>query len=169
VPLFLFGLLFITIAGGLFALGAALAAPSSSIGFRLRALMPNRAEQAPQRRPLKERLKDDLVEPLAAFIPASPRDLSHSRELLMMAGYREQRHVTLYNGIRVLLAIVILILCLATGIAEHRMFLVLAGVALAYVVPRFTLKRLISKRQLRIRLGLPDALDLAVICVEAGL
>jgi tight adherence protein C len=37
------------------------------------------------------------------------------------------------------------------------------------MIPRFMLKRIIRKRQLRVRLGLPDALDLTVICVEAGL
>jgi tight adherence protein C len=86
-----------------------------------------------------------------------------------MAGYREQRHVTLYHGIRILLAIVIVVLFLATGIAEHRFLFIVGGVGLAYIAPRFALKRMIAKRQLRIRLGLPDALDLAVICVEAGL
>jgi len=40
---------------------------------------------------------------------------------------------------------------------------------LGFILPRFLLKRAIKKRQLRIRLALPDALDLTVICVEAGL
>jgi tight adherence protein C len=156
-------------AASFFALGAALLAPSSSIGVRLRTLMPQQAEKKEQRRPLKDRVKDDLVEPLAAFLPTSARAVTHSREMLVMAGYREQRHLRLYNGVRVLLAIVILIVFLATGIAEHRFMFVLAGVGLAYIGPRFTLKRIIAMRQLRIRRGLPDALDLAVICVEAGL
>jgi tight adherence protein C len=169
VSLVLFGLLFITIAASFFALGAALTVPSSAIGVRLRALMPQRDEGVTQKRPLKERLKDDFVEPLAAFIPTSAKSMTYSRELLVMAGYREQRHIRLYQGSRALLAIIILIVFLATGIAEHRLMLVLAGVALAYVTPRFVLKRMIAKRQLRIRRGLPDALDLSVICVEAGL
>jgi tight adherence protein C len=41
--------------------------------------------------------------------------------------------------------------------------------ALGFLLPRFILKRMIRDRQNRIRLGLPDALDLTVICVEAGL
>jgi tight adherence protein C len=48
--------------------------------------------------------------------------------------------------------------------------MLLAGVTgLGFFVPRFILKRMIRDRQQRIRLGLPDALDLTVICVEAGL
>jgi tight adherence protein C len=169
VSLLLFGLLFITIAASFFALGAALVMPSSAIGLRLRTLMPHRADEAASKRSLKERLKDDLVEPLAAFIPTSPRAVSHSREMLVMAGYREQRHVRLYNGARVLLAIITVTVFLLTGLAEHRFMLIIAGLGLAYIGPRFVLKRMIAKRQLRVRRGLPDALDLAVICVEAGL
>ncbi len=40
---------------------------------------------------------------------------------------------------------------------------------LGFFIPRFWLKRKIKSRQHRITLGLPDALDLTVICVEAGL
>jgi len=40
---------------------------------------------------------------------------------------------------------------------------------LGFFLPRFALKRQIQNRQYRIRLGLPDALDLTVICAEAGL
>jgi tight adherence protein C len=41
--------------------------------------------------------------------------------------------------------------------------------AFGFFLPRFMLKRMIKQRQQRIKLGLPDALDLTVICVEAGL
>ncbi len=48
--------------------------------------------------------------------------------------------------------------------------LLMVGVfAFGFFIPRFLLKRKIKERQMRIRLGLPDALDLTVICVEAGL
>jgi tight adherence protein C len=38
-----------------------------------------------------------------------------------------------------------------------------------FFLPRFMLKRMITDRHRRIRLAMPDALDLTVICVEAGL
>jgi tight adherence protein C len=48
-------------------------------------------------------------------------------------------------------------------------FLLLGLAGFGFFLPRFILKRMIRDRQNRIRLGLPDALDLTVICVEAGL
>jgi tight adherence protein C len=47
--------------------------------------------------------------------------------------------------------------------------LLVSVTALGFFLPRFVLKRMIRDRQRRITLGLPDALDLTVICVEAGL
>ncbi|MGH9566466.1 MAG: type II secretion system F family protein, partial [Candidatus Angelobacter sp.] len=56
------------------------------------------------------------------------------------------------------------------AISGFNSLLLLVGVmAFGFFVPRIILKRLIRNRQMRIRLGLPDALDLTVICVEAGL
>ncbi|HSZ54266.1 MAG TPA: type II secretion system F family protein, partial [Tepidisphaeraceae bacterium] len=48
-------------------------------------------------------------------------------------------------------------------------FLIVGVPGLGFFLPRMILKRMIRNRQQRIRLGLPDALDLTVICVEAGL
>jgi tight adherence protein C len=47
--------------------------------------------------------------------------------------------------------------------------LLLGLTAFGFFLPRFMLKKKLQQRQLRIRLGLPDGLDLTVICVEAGL
>jgi tight adherence protein C len=49
------------------------------------------------------------------------------------------------------------------------MSLLICVPALGFFMPRFFLKRMIKDRQQRIRIALPDALDLTVICVEAGL
>src|SRR5881397_584591 len=97
-------LLFVTVALVVFSFGAAFYAPSSLLGRRLRALGWQRAE--PQEKPaFKERLEQAL-DPLSRALPLSPREVSRARKWLIQAGYREPRHLTIYVGARVLLALV---------------------------------------------------------------
>jgi tight adherence protein C len=162
----LFVILFLTTAAAVFCLGAAALAPSSTLGFRLRSLMPQK--QAPERGNLEHRF-EQLVERASEVLPKSPSEVSHTRALLMMAGYREKRHLAFYFGIRVLLGVGMLLFFLSTGLAGRNWVLIVTAIVAAYILPRFVLKRMIKARQLKIQLALADALDLSVICVEAGL
>ncbi len=54
-------------------------------------------------------------------------------------------------------------------IKENTMFWCLALAAVGYLLPDMWLTRAVKKRQKRIQKGIPDAIDLLVICVEAGL
>ena len=149
-----------------FSFGAAVYAPSSVLGTRLRALGSQRV-QLSQKPAFKDRLEQAL-DPLSKAIPLSPADVSRTRAWLIQAGYREPRHLTMYVGSRALAALFGLVLVIAaTG--GRSPFLLIGVTGLGFFLPRFFLKRLIRDRQQRIRLGLPDALDLTVICVEAGL
>jgi tight adherence protein C len=56
-----------------------------------------------------------------------------------------------------------------TGAYVDRPYLFAFALALGYMAPDFWLSRRVKRRQHRLRLSLPDALDLLVICVEAGL
>jgi len=159
-------LIFVTIALAIFAFGAAAYAPSSIIGSRLRSLSWNRP-QVPEKPAIKERIEQAL-DPFSKALPLSPDDSNRTRSWLIQAGYREQRHVTVYQGVRVLFAVIgFLSVALISGLKSPP--LLLGVTALGFFIPRFFLKRKISDRQTRIRLGMPDALDLTVICVEAGL
>src|SRR5205085_1466457 len=125
--------------------------------------------QRPQR-PAKPAFKDRLeqaLDPLSKAIPLSPSEVSRTRSWLIQAGYREQRHLTMYVGSRVLLALFLgAVAAFIPGVSPY----VVVGVAgFGFFIPRFVLKRMIRDRQTRIKLGLPDALDLTVICVEVGL
>jgi tight adherence protein C len=159
--------IFVTIALVVFFLGAAVVTPSSVLGARLRALggQPQRAETKP---PLRERF-EQVIDPLTKAVPLSPSDVSRTRGWLIQAGYRDPAHLNYYFGARVLGGVVGFILAVPFSQGFNNIAL-LAGVAgFGFFLPRFLLKRMIAARQQRIRLGLPDALDLTVICVEAGL
>lgn len=54
-------------------------------------------------------------------------------------------------------------------IASNRLFAMIALAGVGYLVPDMVLTRLITRRREKIRLGIPDAIDLLVICVDAGL
>jgi len=157
---------FVTIALAVFAFGAAVVSPSSVLGARLRAL-GGQQQTAEARPPMKERVERAL-DPLTRAIPLSPADVSRNRAWLIQAGLRDSRHVTYYLGSRILLAAAGFAgVALFTGFNNVPLLVGLAG--FGFILPRFVLKRMIRDRQMRIRLGLPDALDLTVICVEAGL
>jgi len=160
-------LLFLTTFAAILALGAATIAPTSALGFRLRSLMPGQTRE--HRTRIEDRFQEKVLDPLSNVVPNSPDEVSRTRAWLMQAGYRESKHLTFYFGIRILLAIVLLVVGLASGILTRQPYVLAALIAGAFIVPRFILKRMITHRQTSIRLALPDALDLAVICVESGL
>ena len=158
--------IFVAVALAIFAFGAAFYSPSSIIGQRLRSLSWQRP-QAQEKTAIKERLEQAL-DPLSKALPLSSDDTNRTRGWLIQAGYRESRHITAYQGIRVLFAAVGFISVLAiSGLNSPP--LLIGVTALGFFIPRFFLKRMINDRQSRIRVGMPDALDLTVICVEAGL
>jgi tight adherence protein C len=159
-------LVFLTLVVIVFAFGAATVAPSSVLGSRLREIGWQRpkTEAKPA---IRERIQQAL-DPLSRALPLSPTDVSQTRAWLIQAGYRDAQHVTIYRGLRVLFA--------ALGFVSVFLFsgfdspLLLCGMlAFGFFIPRFLLKKKLAERQRRLRLGLPDALDLTVICVEAGL
>ncbi len=159
---------FVTVALVVFAFGAAAVTPTSVLGARLRALGGQQV-QVPEKpvTKVKERLEQAL-DPISKAIPLSPSDVSRTRAWLIQAGLREPRHVSYYLGTRLVFAILGL-----AGVVVFSGFgslpLLVCVPAFGFFLPRFFLKRMIKDRQQRIRIALPDALDLTVICVEAGL
>lgn len=160
-------IVFLTVALVVFSFGAALASPTSTLGARLRSLA-FQPQARPQKPAMKERI-EQAIQPLSKAIPMSPADATKSRTWLMQAGFREERHQTVYVGVRVLFAIIGLAIVVASGVGLNSPPLLIGIPALGFLLPRFILKRLITRRQQNIRIGLADALDLTVICVEAGL
>jgi tight adherence protein C len=167
MPLILAIVVFVTVGLVVFSFAAAAVAPSSVLGARLRALGGQHTPQAEDKPALRERLERALA-PLSKAIPLSPGDVSRTRAWLIQAGFRDARHVTYYFGSRVALAFLGLAgVVLFSGF--NSLFMLVGVTGMGFFIPRFALKRMIKNRQQRIRLGLADALDLTVICVEAGL
>jgi len=104
------------------------------------------------------------------MLPKSQADVSIVQQRLIRAGYRNDAALKFFYGAKVIVPIALCLLVLATGLAHSNSFFVYAVVAgLGYLIPDFWLGRSITSRQASIRLGLPDVLDMLVICIEAGL
>jgi tight adherence protein C len=161
-------IVFLTVVAVIFLFGAAVSTPLSVLGERLRSLGGDGTKRAEEKPQMRERLQQAL-DPLSKALPLSADSASSTRLMLMQAGYRDPKSITFYTGLRVFGALLGFGICLLSGIGISSPLLLLGGPLLGFILPRFLLKRAIRKRQLRIRLGLPDALDLTVICVEAGL
>jgi tight adherence protein C len=117
---------------------------------------------------------EKVFEPLSRLIPKSSGEVSATRKKLMRAGYRNKSAITIFYGIKVVVIILApLLLFLASrfrGMATENLFFSLfACVGAGYIIPDFILSTRVKARQERIQLSLPDALDLMVVCVEAGL
>ncbi len=166
-PLVLVVVIFAAVALSVFAFGAAVVSPGSVLGARLRALGGQQGRHAENKPAVRERIEQAL-EPISKAIPLSAADVSRTRKWLVQAGYRDAIQVNYYFGARIVSAILGgLAVLLFQGLNNFPLLIGVAG--LGFFLPRFILKRMIKDRQKRIRLGLPDALDLTVICVEAGL
>jgi tight adherence protein C len=108
-----------------------------------------------------------IVERLEGVLPKTQAEVSVVQQRLIRAGYRNESAIKVFYGVKILVPV---ILCLLVAAARSSsFFLYIAALGLGFLLPDFGLGKLITKRQKRIRLGLPDALDMLVICIEAGL
>lgn len=113
---------------------------------------------------------ESIIQPFQKVLPRSPQEVSVIQKRLIRAGYRRDAYVNIFYGAKVLTPLLLVVLASATGLYRYSPFFVYAlAVALGFLAPDFWLGNRISRRQGSIRVGLPEALDLLVICVEAGL
>jgi len=111
-----------------------------------------------------------LLYPFQGVLPRSAKEVSNLQKLLARAGYREPRHVNTYYAMKILAPAALCLLATFSGsLPLTPLFVYATALGLGFLLPDFWLSRLVLKRQLSIRLGLPEALDLLVVCVEAGL
>jgi tight adherence protein C len=115
-----------------------------------------------------------MLEQLGHVVPLSEEDESVVRHDLIAAGYRSDNAVWIYYGLRAISVIFVLTLALAfrSSITTNPVLSIVIPIAAGFAGwfgPSFVLDYLVSARQQRIREGLPDTLDLIVVCVEAGL
>ena len=116
----------------------------------------------------KKRLKYALVS-VGKLVSANTAS-SQSQLMLLRAGFRRPEARLAIAGVRILLPLIMVAAAYFGGLYRGRAVLVFAGAALlGYMVPEIWFLRRARARQHRLRVALPDGLDLLVVCVEAGL
>jgi len=116
----------------------------------------------------------DIISRIGNIVPSNPIDVGILQKKLMAAGIRNPRATTFLYGLKGVLALLgcLLVVGVIFGFEwadEMLPFQALAGAALGWATPNLIVSRMASKRQHQIRRGLPNALDMLVICVESGL
>jgi len=111
-----------------------------------------------------------LVQPFHKVLPRSQEEISVVEQRLIRAGYRDKLHVNVFYASKVVVPVLLTVIATATGVYEYGAFFVYGlTLGLGFLIPDFWLSNRIAARQTAIRLGLPEALDLIVVCMEAGL
>jgi len=104
------------------------------------------------------------------LLPKSKQEVSIVLQRLSRAGYRNESAMKVFYGWKVITPILLSALALVTGLANLAPFFVyVLTLGVGFLAPDFVLGKMISKRQKKLTRGLPDVLDLLVICMEAGL
>ena len=116
----------------------------------------------------------DLIKRLGNFIPQSPKDVSVMQRRLIRAGIRGEGALKLLYGAKAICGVgfPLLVTTMLAGSSTdqgNKVATILAATAVGFFGPNEYIRRKASKRQKEISRGLPNALDLMVVCVESGL
>jgi tight adherence protein C len=113
---------------------------------------------------------EKVAKPLGELIPRSPDEMSRQERRMVQAGIRRKDNVSLLYGTKLLTAIFFVLVSVATGVIWGNILLCIAvSIFLGMLIPDLWLKYAIATRTDKIQRALPNALDLAVVCIEAGM
>jgi tight adherence protein C len=115
-----------------------------------------------------------VLHQIGSKVPSSEVEIATLRANLIRGGFRSENAVPVFFGLRIVATLGMLFLCI---LMEPKMppepmmkiALMVSGCSCGWILPRFFLEKRVAKRQEILRLSLPDALDLMVVSVEAGL
>lgn len=118
-----------------------------------------------------------LIEPIARLAqPTNTDHISGLRARLMQAGWRGQSAPMLFFGIKAILALILPFVGLILGQfvstsigGSESLFFLLALAAIGYYVPNVLVALRARERRREIFEAFPDATDLIIVCIEAGL
>jgi tight adherence protein C len=145
---------------------------------KLKAMRAPAADTKKKGQALRKGDKIDKLEKFATFLePQDAEQMSASRLKMVRAGYTNKNAVRMFHfaqfalGIGLLICGVIYTIIVAQKSEVSTQFKLLATIipgAAGYYLPQYWVQRRLQTRQQQIVQGFPDALDLMLVCVEAG-
>lgn len=124
----------------------------------------------------RSKLSGLLMKLGAATKPKDEQEVASIRGLLVTAGFRSEHAPLIFIGVKLFLAIAsIVVVSLVPMVmwrfpSDQTLLMYYVGAAcIGYLLPTLWLKLAARARQDKIQKAVPDALDLLVTCVEAGL
>lgn len=117
---------------------------------------------------------EKATSPLADTVTGNEKEMGKLREKLVNAGFRRESAPVVFKGMQLMIAGTGLFIggvfgVLTEGLSQPMLLKAAGGVVIGFFIPSLLLGHLAKKRMEKVFLGLPDALDLMVVCVEAGL
>ncbi len=119
--------------------------------------------------PLTDSALDPRLARATRFLPKSPKELTRLRKRMARAGYHRPAAAIVYSFAELGLAGILLLVSIYVFGPSQGLLLGLLLALVGYMLPSFWLSRQITKRRKSVGNGLPDALDLLIVCVEAGM
>ena len=110
----------------------------------------------------------EAVKRLRTFLPKSPKDMSRLRRRMGRAGYYTVTPMLVFSVARLVLPVVLGLLPLIVSPMGQAWYMMAIMALLGFLLPGFVVSRKTKARQKVIQNGLPDALDLLIVCLEAG-
>jgi tight adherence protein C len=106
---------------------------------------------------------------LAKFIPKSPKEMSRLQKRMALAGFHGFMPALVFAASEIVTPVVLASAIFLFGPpGPTRLILAAFTGMVGYLIPSLLLQRRITLRKKIIQNGLPDALDLFIVCLEAG-
>jgi tight adherence protein C len=111
---------------------------------------------------------DSVWDRIAQTLPTSRGSIKRLNRDMALAGYHTAQAAAFFSIAEIVLPILLVVPPLLLMDGMNRWLAAGLGAAMGYMAPGFYLARRIRRRQKDIQNGLADALDLLVLCLEAG-
>ncbi|HHX8509139.1 TPA: type II secretion system F family protein [Vibrio diabolicus] len=165
----LMGLILITTVLVVMTLGSIIIGVNSPIKRKLAELSGDKKEVSHHNKKMADTLES--LAPLTS--PTSEKERQTTRNKLMHAGFHESNALSMFYAIKsvtTILGVMVAALVYFSIPESKYLYTYMAlSVFIGLLIPDFILRRMVNKRQQAIRAGVPDMLDLLVVCTESGL